>query len=78
MADMKYKAKRPTLIDALAVAGISTADKLAEVLKISANTAQKIMRGEAVTLKLAIEVVHALQAAGADIAVSTGFDEVPA
>lgn len=78
MAELRYKAKRPALIDALAVAGISTADALAQKLDISPNTAQKVMRGEAVSLKVAIEVVHALQSSGAEIAVSTGFDEVAA
>lgn len=73
---LKYKSKRPVLIDALAVAGISTASNLAAEAKIGESTAQTIFQGGEVSLKVAIEVVHLLQNLGADVAVSTMFDEV--
>lgn len=73
---LKYKAKLPELVDALAVAGISTAAALAENAKIAAGTAQAVFRGRTVTLQTAITVVHYLQGAGAEVAVSTAFVEV--
>lgn len=73
---IKYRAKMPELIDALAVAGISTAAKLAEATKLATGTAQAVFRGEEVSLQTAIEVVHHLQGCGAEVAVSTAFDAV--
>lgn len=73
---LKYRAKMPELIDALAVAGISTAAKLADVTKLATGTAQAVFRGHDVSLQTAIEVVHHLQQCGAEVAVSTAFDEV--
>lgn len=73
---IKYKAKRPELIDALALAGISTAEKLAEEAGIARGTAQSVFAGREVTLRTAIDVVHRLQASGAEVAVSTAFEEI--
>lgn len=73
---LKYRAKRPELIDALARAGVSTAEKLSTECGIAKGTAQALFRGDPVTVKVAIEVVHFLQKFGAEAAVSTTFAEV--
>lgn len=73
---LKYKAKRPELIDAFASAGISTAAQLAAEVGISIGTAQSVLRGDEVSLQVAIEVIHKLQGRGADVSVSTAFEEV--
>lgn len=64
------------MVDALAVAGISTAAKLKEELDCASSTAQAVFRGDPVLQRVAIEVVHLLQGKGADVAVSTLFEEV--
>lgn len=74
--NIRYKKRHPEFVDALAEAGISTAQQLAEASKHSIGTAQKIMRGEEVSLQTAIGVVHTLQKSGANAAVSTIFKAV--
>ncbi len=75
---LKYKMKRPEGVDALAAAGISTAVQLAEEAKISRASAQRVFRQDEVALPVAIQVVHRLQALGAEASVSTMFEEVAA
>ena len=72
---MKYKIKRPEAVDALAVSGISTAKGLAESAGISRGTAQAVFRGDEVTLQVAVGIVQMLQGEGAEVALSTIFEE---